>query len=651
MRHDSGALTRVETKTHPKVVCYARVSTKRQRYGLKAQENAVRDHVGRRPGWSLVGSYHDIAASGSMDDRPGLTQLLRDIREGRAETVVSHRLDRLGRTRSAIWRCLWQLEDAGAEVLTCEGPVSGDSLSVLLAVAEKAEAVERDFHGIRDRTQNGRQLAAEAGGWPGGPAPYGYRVVKYDKGLTGLEIEPREADGVRTIAELIADRDLGLEEAVDELNARGVPTRSGTPWSRANLARRMQGAAFTGESVFRRIDRQWNGNGNRTRLNEQGEPEHGRTVSIAVPPILGPERIAHVQEALATHRRPRRNAKSDYPLSGFVHAWCGEPYSGFLRGKNWQRTYVCRGGHGKPSCGCVFLDAETLETAVRAAVNRHMAMAPVTSEQLRTFVELDVPPPPTAHRARIERLDSLIGQCEMAVALLESELGQASEVSQLGSGQLRHNLGVLRDIRREAGEWEQELQRRRTEAETRCSRWQRLTGPAPDITDLSSGDQRKLLRAMGVRVSVIDGTFRHREGRQCPTKAWHQETGSLVPNDPTDAQWKGIEVLLRRCYGAHHFRSALDLRQALCGILHRLRHGIKWRDLPEKYGAPGKLQPRQRLWFKDGIWQEIVSILNRDAPGTVLRRESKLPPYRIDIIGLGSRPQMAGGTQDDRAAA
>lgn len=167
---------------------------------------------------------------------------------------------------------------------------------------------------------------------------------------------------------------------------------------------------------------------------------------------------------------------------------------------------------------------------------------------------------------------------------------------------------------------------------------------------MPSGDQKKLVQAMGVRVSVIDGTFRHREGRQCPTKTWHQETGSLVPNDPTDARWEGIEALLRRRHGAHHFRSALDLRQALCGILHRLRHGIQWRDLPEKYGAPAKLQPRRRRWFEGGTWQEIVSMLNRDAPGTVLRREPKLPPYMIDITGLTSRSQTASGTQDDRAA-
>lgn len=52
--------------------------------------------------------------------------------------------------------------------------------------------VEADYRHIVARTQSGRQLKAVKGGWPGGPAPYGYRIS--GKGAFGsiLEVDPAE---------------------------------------------------------------------------------------------------------------------------------------------------------------------------------------------------------------------------------------------------------------------------------------------------------------------------------------------------------------------------------------------------------------------------------------------------------------------------
>ncbi|MEU9154897.1 transposase [Streptomyces sp. NPDC048417] len=90
---------------------------------------------------------------------------------------------------------------------------------------------------------------------------------------------------------------------------------------------------------------------------------------------------------------------------------------------------------------------------------------------------------------------------------------------------------------------------------------------------------------------------------------------TLVPPDPADSQWRRIEELLRSRYRAHHFRSPLDLRAAFTGMLHRLRTGILWRDLPERFGDPEKVRARQRTWLADGVWREIVKLLNEEGAG------------------------------------
>ncbi|MGJ5951677.1 recombinase family protein [Streptomyces neyagawaensis] len=39
-----------------------------------------------------------------------------------------------------------------------------------------AAIAEMEYNLIRERTQGGLQKKAEAGGWPGGAPPYGYRI-------------------------------------------------------------------------------------------------------------------------------------------------------------------------------------------------------------------------------------------------------------------------------------------------------------------------------------------------------------------------------------------------------------------------------------------------------------------------------------------
>nr|WSY57727.1 transposase [Streptomyces sp. NBC_00886] len=138
-------------------------------------------------------------------------------------------------------------------------------------------------------------------------------------------------------------------------------------------------------------------------------------------------------------------------------------------------------------------------------------------------------------------------------------------------------------------------------------------------------------------MEIEDSTFRYREGTRCLAVAWHQHTGTPVPFDPTDSQWEQVEQLLRSRYPAHHFRSPLDLRAALAGMLHRLRTGIRWRDLPRAFGAFRKVRLRQRTWLADGAWADIVEMLNKDGKGTPVVGYDRAPALVIHTR-LDNRP-------------
>ena len=60
-----------------------------------------------------------------------------------------------------------------------------------------------------------------------------------------------------------------------------------------------------------------------------------------------------------------------------------------------------------------------------------------------------------------------------------------------------------------------------------------------------------------------------------------------------------------------------DDRQALEGILHMLRSGCRWQDLPRRYGAPTTIWRRLKTWQEHGTWLRLWrTILGRlDAQG------------------------------------
>lgn len=79
----------------------------------------------------------------------------------------------------------------------------------------------------------------------------------------------------------------------------------------------------------------------------------------------------------------------------------------------------------------------------------------------------------------------------------------------------------------------------------------------------------------------------------------------------TDDQWERLAPLLppqRPATG----RPNTDHRTILNGILWILRTGAPWRDLPERYGNWKTVYSRLRRWQEAGIWDRILTELQRD---------------------------------------
>ncbi len=82
-------------------------------------------------------------------------------------------------------------------------------------------------------------------------------------------------------------------------------------------------------------------------------------------------------------------------------------------------------------------------------------------------------------------------------------------------------------------------------------------------------------------------------------------------SDLTDARWERLEPLLPVSNGrCGRWR---DHRQVVNGVLYRIRTGVQWRDLPERFGPWKTVHERHRRWSADGTWEMLLRRIQAEA--------------------------------------
>ena len=221
---------------------------------LDAQREACAAYVlsQRHEGWTLLpDTYDDGGYSGGTMDRPGLRQLLAEVKAGRVDVIVVYKVDRLTRALSDFAKIVEVLDAAGASFVSITQSFNTTTsmgrltLNVLLSFAQ----FEREV--ISERVRDKIAASKRKGMWMGGPIPLGYDIV-----ARKLIPNEAEADKVRTIfrryIELGNVADLG-----NALEREGVRSkvqnwsngriRGGTPFGRGALYHLLANRLYRGE--------------------------------------------------------------------------------------------------------------------------------------------------------------------------------------------------------------------------------------------------------------------------------------------------------------------------------------------------------------------------------------------------------------------
>ncbi|WP_031010211.1 IS5 family transposase [Streptomyces sp. NRRL F-5727] len=118
--------------------------------------------------------------------------------------------------------------------------------------------------------------------------------------------------------------------------------------------------------------------------------------------------------------------------------------------------------------------------------------------------------------------------------------------------------------------------------------------------------------------------------------------------DLSDAEWERLRPFLPVSSGrCGRWR---DHRQVIDGILPRVRTGVQWRDLRERFGPWKTVYERHRLWSADGTWERLLQQVQAvaDAAGEIdwdISVDSTIVRAHQHAAGARTDPPPAPGSK------
>ena len=185
-----------------KVYTYTRVSTIGQvdGYSLEAQRTKMKAFADYQS-MQIVGEYSDEGISGkNIEKRTQFKQMLYDIQTKKDDVkfVIVFKLSRFGRNAADTLESLQLMQDYGVNLISVEEGIDSSAETGKLMISIMAAMAEMERENILVQSMAGRRQKASVGGWNGGFAPYGYKLINGK-----LEVNEEEAEIVRKIFHLL----------------------------------------------------------------------------------------------------------------------------------------------------------------------------------------------------------------------------------------------------------------------------------------------------------------------------------------------------------------------------------------------------------------------------------------------------------------
>ena len=368
-----------------KCALYIRVSTHRQASvedgSLKAQEAKLKAYVtyentAKQANWKTIGTYREEGRSAKDLKRPEFQRMMQDISDGKINTIIVWKIDRLTRSLKDFSNLLDTFKDKGIQLISLNEKFDTSTaigramLTIILVFAQ----LEREQTG--ERTSATMQYRAEQGLWNGGRI-LGYDLDPNEKGT--IKINAQQAKIVKKAFELCLEKGSAgqTQQVLNELGYR-------MPLYESRRGKKHGDNLFTKQAVIRLLTNPvYTG-----KITWAGQTHNGKHK-----PIVDAKTFDKVQTLLDNNRKTRTNERAPkqhvYLLQGILKCGkCGSmltPKSGKNGAGQPYHYYQCtQNSHiGKQACKAKYVPAKSVENFVLERV-RELS---TKQEEIDTMVE------------------------------------------------------------------------------------------------------------------------------------------------------------------------------------------------------------------------------------------------------------------------
>ncbi|WP_426453789.1 recombinase family protein [Paenibacillus sp. S-38] len=301
-----------------KACIYTRVSTAGQveeGFSMQAQYDKLIDFV-KLQGWDLVRVYTDPGISAKDLNRPGVKELINDLKVGKFDAVIVHKLDRLTRNISDLYDLVELVNKYEVKLLSLSENIDTSTPMGRMFVYLLGIFAQMFRENLSEEVKKGLAKRADQG-LRNTFAPYGYKMNEDGN----LVIVPERAELIREIFSIMINKKWGYHTIAKHLNKRNIPGLRGGLFHGSTIETILKNHTYTGKNHWKL----------------KGRPESERLIRDAEhEPIIDQATFDKAQEIIRRRSRKEMSRSSyQYPFSAIIRCGrCGGPYHGIMHPTN-----------------------------------------------------------------------------------------------------------------------------------------------------------------------------------------------------------------------------------------------------------------------------------------------------------------------------
>ena len=385
-------------------VIYARYSSDKQNeMSIEGQIDECRRYAEEND-MIVLQEYVDRAQSATSDKRPNFLRMIDDSGDESFEIILVYQFDRFARNKNDSGYYKKILSDNGVRVVSAKEHISSDSSGV---ITEGLLEVFADYFSkqMSEKIHRGMYQRADQCKYNGGTMTFGYGVD--DEGY--YIIDENTGPIVKEIFERIATGETA-KSIGEDLNARGILTVRGNPFSKNSLQNILRNEKYKGIYIF-----------GDTRIPD------------GMPRIVSDELFDDVQEILSHQSRGHRPAVEDYILTGKLYCGCCKQQmigsSGTSGTGNTYRYYICKSPRNR--CRKKNVPKDFIEDLVIDACRKCLTDE-VLNEVIKTVTELNKRDRESPEIIRLkDEIESLENKIDKLINEIEEGLGSSRVAKRL----------------------------------------------------------------------------------------------------------------------------------------------------------------------------------------------------------------------------